>query len=172
MKTKYLLSLSLMLLFAILMSCQKEQDDVPATGEITGVLIGYTGCKQNKSALSEANYNKSVSCVTYSYDSESKILALKHINAGFNCCPDSLYCSIVTSGDTIIISEFEKAALCRCNCLFDLDIELDSVASENYIIKINEPYCAKQEELIFEIDLNSNQNGEYCVDRDIYPWGI
>jgi hypothetical protein len=54
-------------------------------------------------------------------------LTLKHVDAGFSCCPDSLYCNIGLKGDTILIQEFEKTAVCKCNCLYDLDIEINGV---------------------------------------------
>jgi len=112
------------------------------------------------------------SCSEYLFDKENNKLTLKHINAGFNCCPDSLYCIVELKSDTILIQEFEKSAPCRCNCLYDLDIEIGSVDLKKYQIKFIEPYVADHNELLFEIDLTKNSTGSYCVTRKQYPWGV
>jgi len=154
----------------VLVSCEKSTGG-SQQGPIDGEVVSYTGCKEFKSTLQTGDYNNSTSCVTYTYESKSKKLSLKHINAGFNCCPGVLYCNIQVSGDSIIITEFEEAAQCYCNCLFDLNIVVTGVERENYIIKFNEPYCGDQEKIIFSTDLNKESSGEHCVDRDTYPWG-
>jgi hypothetical protein len=97
---------------------------------------------------------------------------LKHINAGFNCCPDSLSCDVALHGDTIIISEFEKSSLCHCNCLFDVDIEVNNIQKQNYQIRLIEPYAGKQAGIIFGMNLLTEQEGSFCVSRTQYPWGI
>jgi len=110
--------------------------------------------------------------VDYSFNANTNTLTITHINAGFNCCPDSLYCKISKNIDTIIIQEFEKIPQCNCNCLYDLDIEINGVESKKYQIKFVEPYVGEQGKLEFEIDLKNNEIGSYCVTRKQYPWGI
>jgi hypothetical protein len=34
-----------------------------------------------------------------------------------------------------------------------------------------EHYAYKMDQLLFEMDLTSNNQGEYCVVRKEYPWG-
>jgi hypothetical protein len=96
---------------------------------------------------------------------------MTHINSGFNCCPEKLYCEVSVNNDTVIISEFEKEQGCNCNCLFDLDIELSGFDQNKYIVKFVEPYTIGQEQLIFEMDLATDVEGEYCGVRKGYPWG-
>ena len=87
-------------------------------------------------------------------------------------CPEEIYCEANVSGDTIIVSETEKSASCRCDCLYDLDIKLTGVEAKSYTIKMKEQYCGEQEKLEFGVDLASSPNGEYCANRTIYPWGL
>ena len=131
----------------------------PAEGE----LVNYSDCKNLK--IFEKGTD-SESCIEYSYDKQNKTLTLKHINSGFNCCPENLYCEIDISADTVII------ALCNCNCLYDMDIEIINLESGKYFIKVNEPYYDGQDILFFNIDLNSETTGSFCVDRYNYPWNI
>ena len=170
MKNIFLFGISLFMISLVLISCEKSTGD-GQHGPIEGEVVSYTGCKEFKSTLQPEDYNSNTSCVTYTYNSKSKKLSLKHINAGFNCCPGVLYCIIQVSGDSIIITEFEEAAQCYCNCLFDLNIIVTGVEKDNYIIKFDEPYCGDQQKLIFDIDLGKTSSGEYCVNREIYPWG-
>ena len=150
--------------------CEKENDK-PL--KITGQLISNTDCKdQLKSTLDRDETPDNQSCVEYSFDTGNNKLTLKHINAGFNCCPESLYCKVELKNDTILIREFEKSALCKCNCLYDLVIEINGVDTRKYTIKFIEPYISGQDELIFDIDLKKDTNGSFCVARKLYPWGM
>jgi len=165
-----LLTCSLIVL--VILSCEKN-DDYDKQLIISGQLISNTTCKNDLKSRSQiVETPDSLSCVNYSFDKENNKLTIRHINAGFNCCPDSLYCKIELKGDTILIQEFEKVADCRCNCLYDLDFEISGVDLKKYQLKFIEPYVAEQDKLVFEIDLNSDQNGTYCVIRKLYPWGI
>jgi hypothetical protein len=156
----------------MIISCEKK-DDNDKQLIITGQLISNSKCKNDLKLSSQiVGTPDSLSCVNYSFDSDKNKLTLKHINAGFNCCPDSLYCKIELKGDTILIQELEKTAQCNCNCLYDLDIELNGVALKKYQIKFVEPYVSEQNKLLFEIDLTKITNGTYCVTRKLYPWGM
>ena len=165
-----LLFISLFGLFII--SCEKNNNDGKQL-IITGQLINNSTCKNDlKSAYQIVETPDTLSCVNYSFNKAKNILTLKHINAGFNCCPDSLYCKVELIGDIIQIQEFEKNAQCNCNCLYDLDIEIYGVELKTYRIKFIEPYISDQNKLIFELNLNKDSNGSYCVTRKQYPWGI
>ena len=159
MKSKIIL---LLVVFA-LTACDKNKID-----ESVGKLITHTLCKDEKAMITDNNE----SCVEYSYNAESKVLNLKHINTSFNCCPGKLYCDISINNNTIIIEEFEKKAECSCMCLYDIEAEVYNVEAKTYVLKFIEPYIGDQEELVFEIDLSFNISGTYCVERTQYPWGI
>jgi hypothetical protein len=156
--------LSAILILAFFFSgCKKEQTI------ISGKVVNHSGCKSFKSVNNDPD---TLSCVDYSFSASEHKLILKHINAGFNCCPGELSCEVTFNNDTIVIQEFEEAADCDCNCLFDLDIEITGIEAERYYLKFIEPYCGNQEKLFFEIDLKNQPDDSHCVFRDQYPWGI
>src|SRR5574344_938666 len=149
-----------------------NQGDGDINEVISGELISNTRCKSyTRSGEAIDETPDTISRVYYSYDNETKKLTLKHINAGFNCCPDSLYCEIELKGDTIVIEEFEATVLCWCECVYDLEIEVDSVEMKGYQVKFVEPYAGEQDKLVFGIDLAAAANGAYSVIRKTYPWG-
>jgi hypothetical protein len=150
-------------------SCEKETGK---TQEMSGKLISYSDCKSLKFSDPWADTPDSLSCVEYSFNSSDSILYLKHINAGFNCCPNGIYCNISISNDTITIHELENASACNCNCLYDLNIEINGVTLKKYQLKFIEPYAGEQQKLFFEIDLIHGTTGSYCVSRYQYPWAI
>ena len=172
MKPMIKTALIILIIGLILISCKKESDNNTQL-TIDGQLINHSECKSGlKSAAQTLEIPDSLSCVEYFFDNETNKLTLKHINAGFNCCPDSLYCIIELKEDTIQIQEFEKTTGCHCDCLYDLNIEIDGVIKNVYKIQFLEPYVAEQAILLFEIDLNECSQGSYCVTRKIYPWGV
>lgn len=149
------------------LSCTKE--NVSEYEDISGEIFNYSECKNFLRAVS---YSRNTSCVEYSYDKETKILILKHINSAFNCCPTLIYSKISLNKDTITISEFDKERLCKCICLYDLDIYMNDVNEQKYTLNFVEPYCGNQEKMIFDIDLKKQTTGIYCVNREQYPWGF
>lgn len=148
----------------------EHQKDITNPG-ISGSLTNSSECKSLKSVDLKFAVADTFSCVNYLYDDANHKVIMNHINAGFNCCPISLSCEVSANNDTIIIREKEKEQGCNCNCLFDLDIELQGVDQNKYQVRFIEPYAVGQEELIFEMDLTSGNEGEYCVVRRGYPWG-
>jgi hypothetical protein len=135
-------------------------------GTISGRVISNSSCKSfMRSGVPVDEVPDTISRVEYSYDNETKKLTLKHINANFNCCADSLYCEIELKGDTIMIEEFEESAICNCICMYDLEIEVDSVEMKGYQVKFIERYVGDQEKLVFGIDLAAAASGSYSVIR-------
>lgn len=143
-----------------------------------GRLIGSTDCKAHPVAngaesAPAGGTPPDQDCLEYEYDGVS-ILLLKHVNAGFNCCPDSFAAEFHLAGDTIAIGETEWLTHpCMCLCLFDLDYEIVNLPPRHYTIKIKEPYLWEGAQVLeFTVDLSSSPSGNYCVYRDRYPWGI
>jgi hypothetical protein len=159
-----------------------ENNPVPVFGKLTHV----SDCKSNASASSSSllpaeasaqvggpsSLPSSQSCINYTFDKSLGRLTLTHINAGFNCCPDSITCDIEVSGSIIVIKEKEASGLCNCNCLYDLEMVIDGLFEMPYNIRVTEPYAGEQEPLIFTVDLKENPTGSYCVERGGYPWGV
>jgi len=170
MKTSVNKFLVFLFIGVFILGCEKEGN--PPV-EITGTLLSNMQCKDFFKSVSEGHITPdTLSCIEYSFNKADSILSLKHINAGFNCCPEELWCEITTKVDTIIIEEFEKSAMCDCDCLYDLNVILNGVIEGSYKIKMVEPYARDQEELFFEIDLQEKSSGSFCVVRKQYPWGI
>lgn len=169
MKSKKIFVLFIMATLVISYSCEKGDQTVAG---LSGKLTAHTGCKAFKSTGLESVTPDTLSCVEYAFNEADTKLIIKHINAGFNCCPESLYCDIGLKSDTIYIHEHEKDGLCDCLCLFDLDIEITGVEAKKYQVVFTEPYALDQAELEFEADLKQNPTGLVCIVRKMYPWGV
>ena len=163
------LPLAILISLLIISSCEKREVGTDQT--INGKLISNSECKGLKSIDLSTDTPDSISLVIYSFNPSNNKLSLKHINAGFNCCPGNLTCEFKLVGDTIIIQEFEEAAQCRCNCLYDLEMEIDGIGTKKYQLKFIEPYAENLAPLIFELDLRTITSGFYNVVRNQYPWG-
>jgi hypothetical protein len=140
----------------------------------TGILTNYIGCKRIPKVSATDSISPDQDCLEYYYDGEG-VLELKHINAGFNCCPDELLADISVEGNVITIEERESLSNpCHCLCLFDLDLRIINLEPGEYVISVIEPYVFMDEERInFTINLSlSPSSGIYCVKRSTYPWGI
>lgn len=170
MKTLIYSILTVVAIIILFAGCENEKENAEQL-VLSGKIVSHSDCKNDKSD-SVLLISDSSSCADFSFDATTNRLYIKHINAGFNCCPDSLYCTVKVSNDTIIIQEFENEQLCNCSCLYDLDIEIEGVGSQKYQIKFIEPYCGNQEQIIFGVDFSVQKQGLYCVTRNQYPWGI
>ena len=168
MKTIFYLLLVVTVSTLLLNSCTDE----PEIKNISGEVVYYSDCKTFEGMYRGPVTPDTLSCIEYVYDEDNNLLKLNHINAGFNCCPGKITCTITIVGDTIVIKESEEASLCNCNCLFDVDMELKEVEKKSYFIKVIEPYCGDQEKLYFEVDFQNAQEGKYCANRKDYPWGM
>ena len=170
MKTIMYYLIMVFLLIALIFSCIRESENSDELN-LTIKLFGNPQCNSLKAANLDAVIPNSKSCIEYSYNKSLKILSVKHINAGFNCCPESLTCTVTYKNDSIIIQEFEKNMGCKCNCLYNLEMEVEGVEPGKYQLRMIEPYLGNQDKLDFDLDLLKQKEGSHCVDRNIYPWG-
>jgi hypothetical protein len=166
MKKEFFSFLTGLFIGLIYFSCENEDHIV------AGKILSNSACKTSKSEFYTDITPDSLSCIDYSYEKYDTRLLIKHINAGFNCCPGKLFCVVKMSGDTIIITEYEKSSMCDCNCLYDLEIEITGVTSKQYQVKFIEPYSSEQKKIIFKMDLAYHPESSFCVIRKQYPWGI
>ncbi|MBI5324296.1 MAG: hypothetical protein HZB41_03285 [Ignavibacteriae bacterium] len=163
----------IVILFSYIISgCEKNS--ISNVGKPTGALVQYSECKNTIVGKTEIDItSNNLDCIEYSYDVKSNSLILKHINAGFNCCPGKITADISINSDAIIINEKEQEAGCHCNCLFDIDYKIENLISRSFKIVIVEPYRPVEEDVLeFNIDLNVNPSGKFCVERNNYPWNI
>jgi hypothetical protein len=135
----------------------------------TAQFISMSDCK---SGAKSTQCNTSETCVEFSYDPATGNLLITHLNAAFNCCPDSVNLNFQLRNDTIFIAETEESSLCNCDCLYDLDFKLSSIEAKEYVLNFTEPYCCDQVKLIVSINLAETINGQVCVERTQYPWGV
>lgn len=146
-------------------SCQEDANNL-----LSGKVIKFSSCKGSSNLLKGMNTNAE-SCIYFSYDGNG-LLKLKHVNAGFNCCPQQVYISVKQMGNKIIIDEKEMAQNCRCLCLYDVEAEIINLAPGKYTIAINEPYAQQGPPLEFDANLIGVVSDSVCVGRNYYPWGI
>ena len=158
----------LILSYVIFSGCEKTND--ASNGNPNGTLVKYTDCKNT--VLTDTTPNN-LDCIEYSYNNDNGILRLKHINAGFNCCPGKITADISINNDAIIINEKEQSAGCHCNCLFDIEYEFNNLDSWTFRIVVVEPYRPVSENVLeFNVDLKAQSSGKFCVERKNYPWNM
>ena len=117
-----------------------------------------------------AEVNSNMDCIFYVYSNGK--LRLRHVNAGFNCCPE-IDKAIEIRDNSIFITEIEVEGICDCSCLFEIEYTIAPLAPGTYFIHFDEPYVHQNGEVLeFTVDLVNEPTGEYCVWRDYYPWGV
>ncbi len=169
MKTAFKLILPCLALLLGIYTCEMEK---VTGGQSSGSLVKSSECKEFKSTLYGENPADTLSCLEYAYDVENEKLIIKHLNAGFNCCPVKILGKISFDHDTIIIKESEKDGLCDCLCLYDLEYNLSGISEKQYTVRLIEPYRSDQEEFKVVFDLAASAEGSFCLTRKRYPWGI
>ena len=146
----------------------------PAPGPPTGILLSYSGCKEFQKGAPTDSVSPDQDCIEYQYDGLG-LLLLKHVNAGFNCCPDEILADITIEDNIITIEENEslESGGCYCLCLFDVDYQISNLPPGEYTIRVYGMYLQEGDEILqFTVDLASSPSGIFCVYRDHYPWGI
>jgi hypothetical protein len=145
-------------------SCLTDQSLEPE-----GALVSFNGCKTfsagTYSAEGQDSQDSGQECLEYSYD--GNVLRIKHINAVFNCCIETIVGSVSIEGNIITLESddvLENGQGCYCNCLYDVDFEIRDLVPDIYII-----LCSTFTNAM-EIDLNESGNGLYCEPRNGYPW--
>lgn len=151
--------------------CKKSADAqlIPS-----GALLETTSCKQflanTSGSLDEFAPGQHEDCIEYQYN-DANTLILRHINAGFNCCPGEITAEIEFNSSLITITEMEQEQGCKCVCLFDLDYEIINLAPGEYTIRIIEPYVEAGDQVLeLTLRLLSATSGTFCLQRNYYPW--
>jgi hypothetical protein len=149
--------------------------DGPPPGEgPSGTVLGSEGCKEFQKEVLADSTPPDQDCIQYQYDGEG-VLLLKHVNAGFNCCPDEILADITIVENVITIGEGESLedGGCDCLCLFDVNYQISDLPPGEYTIVVHQLHLIEGDEILqFTVDLVSSPSGSHCVHRDHYPWGI
>jgi hypothetical protein len=145
----------------------------PSEDGPVGSVIGYGGCKEFKGGKDKGGTRPDQDCLEYQYDGQGTLL-LKHVNAGFNCCPGTIVAVIRVEDDVITIAEdevYDSLGPCYCLCLFDVELRITNLQPSEYTVKVVELYLTEGDDpLEFDIDLVSSPSGSFCVSRNHYPW--
>ncbi|UCD95570.1 MAG: dockerin type I repeat-containing protein [Candidatus Zixiibacteriota bacterium] len=140
-----------------------------------GRVVDFTDCKLFTEGQSAVLTPNDSTCIEYSYDGEGT-LQLRHVNAGFNCCPGQIVANISVEDNIITIVEaenYDSLGPCYCLCLFDVDMEILYLPPGQYTITVEELYLSPEDDpLEFTIDLSGAATGSHCVYRHSYPWGF
>jgi hypothetical protein len=168
-KAIYSIPLCVVCVICLMVGGCKESAEVQA--DPVGTLLQFNGCKVFAASgqLSTASDAQN-DCIEYQYNGTGRLM-LRHVNAGFNCCPGIITATIVFNGNLVIITEAEQQQACRCDCLFDLDYEINNLSPGQYTIRIIEPYVETGDQLLeFNVNLSSATSGSFCLPRNYYPW--
>lgn len=139
----------------------------PAVGQVLS-----SGCLDNVELKGKAQLSSDTDCVQYTFD-RSNTLSIVHRNAGFNCCPLAIDVDLAVIGDTLRITETEQAALCDCDCLYDLEYQIHNLPPGVYVIDLPEMYMPNGDDpLRFTADIYNIAVDTFCVTRSEYPWGM
>jgi len=129
-----------------------------------GSLTSQSGCKKG---FGGGGSSTGEECMEYTF--ASGVLTLRHVNAGLNCCAKAA-AKIAVEDAEISIEESEtyEVGPCRCECLFDIDLEVRNLEPGPYVIRVSGPIGKGLE---FPVDLEKEPSGSYCEERTGYPWG-
>jgi len=165
---KFSVCLSLMFLVS---NCTVETEHSKDLNLSVALLTNNPPCNHSKSAEIINSTPDSQSCIEYSFEPSAGKLTVKHLNTAFNCCPESLWCTVTYRNDTIIVQEYEKNMGCKCNCLYDLEMEVNGLEPGKYQLRLIEPYIGTQQPINVALDLQNQKTGSFCATRTNYPWG-
>jgi hypothetical protein len=151
--------------------CEEENEaPIIADPQMTGSLVRVDGCK---SSFTKESMQSDRSCMLFTYDATKQQLKLTHVNAAFNCCPEKIAANVSVKDGVIHIVESETGPNCRCNCLFDLYMVVENVPAASFVIKVDEPLLGEGEaRMEFTVDFSKVTQGENCLPRNFYPWGM
>lgn len=160
----------------LLVTCTNDEQSTtaPSQAPLSSSPAMHSGCKSFVTSLSSEGGLGTQDCIEFSYDG-SDILHIKHTNAAFNCCPDTIYIEADRDNHTITLVEKEDltGGGCLCLCLYDLEYSISGIAPHDYTIRVAEPYLMMAQddtELQLSVDLTETSTGSFCVARGAYPW--
>lgn len=137
--------------------CEKEK-----TSEMRLRDFSYVGCKENtdktKQSFSESIL-KNQEYIEYRAIEDS-YLHIKHINAQFNCCPDTIKVNFSTDNNRFVITEDEQNPKCNCFCNYDLEYSIGPLSSKEYTIFI---YMGNIEQTKFDINYTPSTEGKITI---------
>jgi hypothetical protein len=165
----------------LFMTC--SDNDVPvksSQNKSTALLVSISPCKENNKVPTVIGASFCTQdCLQYWFDS-SRTMHIKHINAAYNCCMESLMISYEIKGPVVLVSEIDNAdssSLCKCLCLHDVEYEIRDLPATVNKIEIVEPYAlidniSGEKPLCCSFVYPKPDTLTCCVERCHYPWMI
>jgi hypothetical protein len=105
---KYSLFVSAVLMLFLFAGCQKKSTE--SGTKPAGKLMNMSGCNTFDEGNTATDVPSNQDCIEYVLD-EDNVLLIKHINAGFNCCPE-IKTEIEVRDNVITIKEIETSGNC------------------------------------------------------------
>lgn len=139
-----------------------------------GIITALSGCGGFTDSRHEKNtlltYDTNHTYISYSY--QDNRLVMQHKNAVFNCCPASISAQSEIEGNTLHITETEDISkqACDCRCLYDVEIALQDIVNNHYVLTFDEAYG--DDDITLMIQLENNTSGVEIFPRSYYPYGI
>ena len=159
MKAKTIL-FSVITLFLLIsgIGCEKEKEVVKESIQIKD--FSYYGCKKEETTKSTRAV-ESEEYIEYKAIADG-YLYLKHVNADFNCCPDTIKATISIEENNITIVESETGPKCNCICDYDLECNLGPLSFEKYTLIFSRD---TREYLRFTINYSSSLYGKVIIPK-------
>jgi hypothetical protein len=155
-----------MLLF---ISCKDDKTTNP-DGTSKWIFVSRSDCKNEMLGILSEGAEE---CVQYTY--KDGTMELKHIDAGFNCCPGSFdKVKISTDNNIILLDETEVTGDCDCLCTFDVVYKIENLPAGIYEIRVNGNIGYGNDKPIagITVDLSKETSGTICEKRTGYPWSM
>ena len=152
-----------------LQSCTDNKTTNPSSNP-SGKYLTISVCDSSKIFKQDKIQSKLQDCVELDYSNNS--LNIKHLNAVFNCCPDSLHLITIDIKNNIItIDETKTFGKCFCDCLFEINYQITNLPKGEYKITfIENLFNSSGGDLPLEctIDLKQADKANACMDRSSY----
>ena len=161
-----------LLAIPIMSACSDNpKEPAPEPGPV-GHLVDVTECKSEDRSEDPSILPTDRGFLFWSYNVDTGLLRVEHVNAGLNCCP--VYTSTITiAGDQLMITEIETQGLCCCLCLYDFAFEVTNLPIGLYEITVVEEYLESGDPpLEGVIDLTQAEFGTIEAKRNHYPWDM
>jgi len=139
-----------------------ENNDVTNSKTLEVKDLTYEGCKEQK------NISDSIEEYIEYYTIDSNYLAIKHVNAIFNCCPEEINIKAKIENSKIFYNSFHKVDGCRCYCLYDTYCKIGPLSFSEYTFKVNT--YGIDEPIELTLDFSQATQGKYTIERDEYNY--
>jgi len=151
--------IKVLFLFGIIGFIAFSCDEDDTTSKILQVKdLTYNGCKEQKSN-SDTIEEYIDFCII-----DSNYLAVRHVNAIFNCCPEEIIIEAKIKNSEIFYNSFHKVNGCHCECYYDTYCKIGPLSFDKYTF-IMSTYDI-DDPIEFTIEFNQTTQGKYIIERE------